>query len=73
MVTDVLLDSFPLSRYDPSVTEVLREIDEYQKLEADWDSERALPISPEAARLAAWLVQLVAHSARQQGLLWQSI
>jgi hypothetical protein len=66
MVSDALLDSFPISRYDASVAEVLKEIAEYEKLPADWDAEGALPISPEAARLAAWLVQMVALSSRHQ-------
>ena len=71
MVTDALLDSFPVSRYDTSVAEVLKEIGEYQKLPADWDAEGALPVSQEAAWLAAWLVQIVALSAKQQGISWQ--
>jgi hypothetical protein len=53
------------------VAEVLKEIDAYEHLPADWDAAGALPISPEAARLAAWLVQRVAHSARHQGISWQ--
>jgi hypothetical protein len=71
MVSDVLLDSFPVSRYDASVAEVLKEIGEYENLPADWDAEGALPVSPEAGRLAAWLVQMVALSARHQGISWQ--
>ncbi len=71
MVTDTLLDSFPVSRYDASVAEVLKEIGEYQSLPADWDAEGALPISQESARLAAWLVQMVALSAKYQGISWQ--
>jgi hypothetical protein len=62
--------SAPVSRYDASVAEVLKEIAEYQKLGADWDSEGALPISPEAVRLASWLVQSVAISAKKQGISW---
>jgi hypothetical protein len=72
LVTDTLIDSFPVSQYDTSVAEVLQEIDEYRKLESDWDSEGALPISEEAARVAAWLVQMVALSARHQGVTWQA-
>ena len=68
MVTDTLIDSFPVSQYDASVAEVLQEIDEYRKLRPDWDSEGALPISEEAARLAVWLVQMVALSARHQSV-----
>jgi hypothetical protein len=71
MVADALLNSFPVSRYDSSVAEVLKEIGDYAKLEADWDSEGALPVATEAARLAAWLVQMVAMSARHQGIQWQ--
>src|SRR5207245_241286 len=71
MVTDALLDSFPVSRYDTSVAEVLKEIGQYQKLQADWDAEGALPVSQEAAWLAAWLVQVVALSAKHQGISWQ--
>ena len=71
MVTDTLIDSFPVSQYDASVAEVLKEIGEYQSLKADWNSEGALAVSPEAAHLAAWLVQMVALSARHQGVSWQ--
>jgi hypothetical protein len=71
MVTDALIESFPVSQYDASVAEVLTEISEYQKLGADWDSEGALPVSQSAARLAAWLVQMVAHSTKHQGAAWQ--
>jgi hypothetical protein len=72
LVTDTLIDSFPVAQYDSSVAEVLKEIDEYQKLGPDWDSEGALPISEEATRLAVWLVQMVALSARHQGVPWQA-
>jgi hypothetical protein len=72
MVTDTLIDSFPVSQYDASVAEVLKEIDEYQKLGPDWDSEGALPISEEAAHLAVWLVQMVALSAKHQRVSWQA-
>jgi hypothetical protein len=71
MVADALLDSFPVTQYDASVAEVLEEIREYQKLDADWDSEGACPVSLEAGRLAAWLVQMVALSARLQGAPWE--
>jgi hypothetical protein len=72
MVTDALLDSFPVSRYDASVAEVLNEIAEYQQLHADWDAEGALPVAQVAARLASWLVQMVAHTSRHQGIPWQA-
>lgn len=72
MVKDALLESFPTSRYDAGVAEVLKEIGEYQHLGSDWDSEGALPVTEEAVRLAAWLVQLVALSTRLQGVPWQS-
>ena len=62
MVTDALLDSFPVAQYDASVAEVLKGIGEYQKLVADWDSTGALPVSPDVVHLAAWLVQMVAHN-----------
>jgi hypothetical protein len=72
MVTDALLDSFPISRYDASVAEVLNEIADYQQLQADWDAEGALPVAQVAARLAAWLVQMVALTSRHQGVSWQA-
>jgi hypothetical protein len=72
LVSDALIDSFPVSQYDASVAEVLEEISEYQDLKPDWDSEGALPISQQATRLAAWLVQMVALSARHQGVSWQA-
>jgi hypothetical protein len=72
IATDALLDSFPISRYDSSVAQVLKENGDYQKLQADWDAEGALPVSPEAARLAAWLVQMEALSAKHQGICWQA-
>src|SRR5436190_21569446 len=71
MVTEALLDSFPVSRYDTSVAEVLNEISEYGQLRADWDAEGALPISQEATRLASWLVQMVALTAKHEGVSWQ--
>lgn len=71
MVTDTLLESFPLSQYDASVAEVLNEIAGYQELEADWDAEGALPVSPEVSHLATWLVQMVALSAKHQKAAWQ--
>jgi hypothetical protein len=72
LVTDTLIDSFPVSQYDASVAEVLQAIEEYQKLGPDWDSEGALPISEEAAHLAVWLVQMVALSAKHQRVSWQA-
>src|SRR2546425_10700689 len=71
MVTDALLDSFPVSRYDTSVSEVLQEIGEYQTLQADWDAEGALPASQEAVSLAALLVQMMVLSTKHQGISWQ--
>jgi hypothetical protein len=68
LVTDALLDTFPVSRYDASLAEVLREIEQYQELAADWDGEGALPVSRGAARLAAWLAQMVALTARHRGI-----
>jgi hypothetical protein len=71
LVTEALLDSFPVSRYDTSLADVLNEIEEYAKLGPNWDSEGALPISAESTRLAAWLVQLVAHTARHRSISWR--
>ena len=70
-MTEALLDSFPVSQYDASLADVLSEIEGYAKLGPDWDSEGASPIDPESTRLAAWLVKLVAHTARHQAISWQ--
>ena len=45
--------------------------DQYQELEADWDAEGALPVSPDVSHLATWLVQMVALSAKHQKVAWQ--
>jgi hypothetical protein len=71
VIADTLLDSFPTSRYDASVAEVLNEIRTFQGLEADWDSEEAFPMSSEAIRLACLIVQMVAREARNQRVSWQ--
>lgn len=71
MVTEALIETFPVARYDASLAQVLEEIAAALALPDDWDGEGALPISSEATQLAAWLVQMVAHSARHHGLTWR--
>ena len=57
----------PLSR----AAEALRASQEYTTCEADWDLEGADPIDPEAAALAASLVERVDLQARERAVAWQ--
>jgi hypothetical protein len=57
----------PLSR----AAEAQRAIQEYTDYEADWDLEGADPIDPEAAALAASLVERVDLQACERAIAWQ--
>jgi hypothetical protein len=57
----------PLSR----AAEALKAIQEYTTYEPDWDLEGAEAIDPEAAALAASLVERVDLKAREQAIAWQ--
>jgi hypothetical protein len=61
-----------IAQSDSRVKEVLREIEEYTALDADWDLEGAQPVDRGAADLAARLAELVDVNARQREVPWQT-
>jgi hypothetical protein len=71
-VTILVMSKPVLAQSDPRVKEILREIEQYTTLGADWDLEGALPVDREAAELAARLAELVDVKARQRGVPWQT-